>query len=73
MPMHSIDLVRCTNESFELTNDQFAVDIFNKAVVGQTDTNRIHRYWISAHNQKDLILWLTDLNRILKFIKDWNI
>lgn len=73
-PIFSIDLIKCTNELFELINDKFAVDIFNEDVHGhETVKNRINRYWIGAHNQKDLILWLTDLNRILKFIKDWNI
>lgn len=72
-PTFSIDLIKCTNELFETINDKFAVDIFNEEVVGQTETSRIKRYWISAHFQNDLILWLTDLNRILKFIKDWNI
>lgn len=74
-PPLSIDLVKCTNELIELepTSDKFTVDIFNEENGGQTDKNRIKRFWISARNQNDLILWLTDLNRILKFIKDWNI
>ncbi|KAJ6641902.1 Anillin [Pseudolycoriella hygida] len=73
LPTFSIDLTKCTNELFELIEDRFALDVFNDETVGPIHKNRIHRYWISATNQNDLILWLTELNRILKFIKDWNI
>lgn len=71
--MISIDLIKCTNESFELANYKFAVDIFNYEMVEQTDENRVKRYWLSGSNQNDLILWLTNLNRILNFIREWNI
>lgn len=30
-------------------------------------------YYITTESNTDLIKWLTELNRILKFIKDWNI
>lgn len=74
-PILSVDLIKCTNELFVLIDGKFAVDIFNEEVLDQQTAvkNRINRYWISAHNRIDLTLWLTDLNRILKFIKDWNI
>lgn len=72
-PLFSIDLIKCTNEVIDLVGDKFAVDIFNEEMTGQDGKNRFTRYWISAYNQNDLVLWLTELNRILKFIKDWNI
>ncbi|XP_037045488.1 uncharacterized protein LOC119080960 isoform X2 [Bradysia coprophila] len=73
VPILSIDIVKSTNELFELIDHKVEVDIFHNEIADRADKNRLKRYWLSANNQNDLILWLTDLNRILKFIRDWNI
>lgn len=58
----------------DITADGRHKSLESQQHVGNTETKSYQqRYFIGTNNNTELIQWLTELNRILEFIRDWNI
>lgn len=52
----------------------FKIDVVHAVDPDKRDRNRcIQSYFISAENQLDLELWLSEIQKIFEMIKSWNI
>lgn len=49
----------------------FILEMYNSD--SSSTNNDMETFYLTTESNTDLIKWLTELNRILKFIKDWNI
>lgn len=81
----SINLIKCTTEQLQVQIDNskiinsipnwtIKIECFNTDLSGPLTTkDRIITNYLSFNNEQESSVWLRQLNRILKFIKDWNL
>lgn len=82
-PLLSLDLTKCTTDAIQLADKRtcsipktFVLEMYKDNQVrstGNTGQMALETHYIAAECNTELIKWLTELNRILKFVKDWNI
>lgn len=85
-PLLSLDLTKCTADAIQLADKRtcsmpktFVLELYKEdpqirsSTTGNICQMELETLYIAAESNTELIKWLTELNRILKFIKDWNI
>ncbi|XP_055311576.1 uncharacterized protein LOC129574129 isoform X2 [Sitodiplosis mosellana] len=81
-PILTLNLDQCNYRTKSLLVDReicprprtFKIDVVHAVDPEKRDRNRcIQSYFISAENQLDLELWLSEIQKIFEMIKSWNI